>query len=581
MFNFLQRTPKASPAIVIEPSSADQNLTPPDTENSNGNSTGHAATDANRSGTFDGKTSADFTPRPGIFGESAARTALAAVVKAKPRTIMFVAAPRTQGHTRAILALLTEQANDLPPSDAFAAVSSVDDRLSIAILRLSATAAKSLTDAVAEAVEMLSVTLPAAFDSDSYKVARLSLDEELRSGHDTAIDNLKRRALTQNIGLLRTPHGYAVAPMHEGRVVAPDVFKALPEGLKAGVEAKLTAFENELSGVLDNRTDLQQDHRNRLRELDNEVASLTVRASLASLAKTVASLPAIAAWLESLTADLVRNAALFVAAHRKAGGHARAPIEIAQDPGLSRYRINLLTSAGAPVLIVPQDLERADLCGVVHLPPPGTALAPHAVTPGTLSSAGGGFLVIDAHELMSGFGAWPLIKQALASGQTSPLDATSAAARPSNVILPVDARLVVTGDLDDYRAFRSADRDTATKINFITAFDPTIPVSRETERDFAGLISAIIADESLQPVDGAAIAALMHDRTHIVSGTPVLETDLDPVRDVLVLANQNAKSNARAVTLAQDIIVALKQRADADEPFAPYPAAPIIPKVAK
>ncbi|MEQ1697399.1 MAG: AAA family ATPase [Hyphomicrobiaceae bacterium] len=598
MFNFLQRTPKASPVIVVEPPPADPS-TPPDTDDLNGAASPPAANGAGSpgKGTFDGKTSADFTPRPGIFGEDAARAALAVIAKSKPRSIHFVAAPRTQGHTSAVLALLTTQAKALPQADAVAAVSTFDDRQSLTMLRLPAASAKALSDGVAQAIEMLSATLPAAFDSDSYKVARLSLDEELRSGHDTAIDALKRRALAQNIGLLRTPLGYAVAPMHEGRVVAPDVFKALPDGLKAGVEAKLSAFENELSSVLDNRTTLQQDHRFRLRDLDTEISSLTVRAALAALTKsfaeksfagkalagnTFAGTAAVAAWLEALSADLVRNAALFVTASRHAGGYARAPIEIAQDSALARYRVNVLTSpAATSCLTTPQELDRADLCGGVCLPPPGTALVPYALNPGTLATAGGGLVVIDARELMAEFGAWPLIRQALDSGHARPADTASPTARPVNINLPIDARLIVTGDLEDYRAFRNADRDGTRSVKLITAFEPTIPLTRETEREFAGSVSAIVTEQSLLPVDGAAMLALIHDRTQTASGSSVLSTGLDPIRDVLVLANQNARSSARTIILAQDIMSALKQIADANDPVPQSPTAPLIPEVAK
>lgn len=587
MFNFLQRTPKAAPVIAVEPSPADPSAAP-DTEYLNGHEAAGTASPAatgtgdQKAGTFEGKTSADFTPRPGMFGQDAARAAVAAIASSKPRSIHFVAAPRTQGHAAAVLALLTTQAKALPQPDAVAAVSAFDDRQTLTMLRLPAAKAKILADGVALAIEMLSVTLPAAYDSDSYKVARLSLDEELRSGHDTAIDSLKRRALAQNIGLLRTPLGYAVAPMHDGRVVATDVFKALPDGLKAGVEAKLAAFESELSGVLDNRTTLQQDHRVRLRDLDTEVASLTVRAALAALTKAVTFPPAAAAWLEALAADLVRNAALFVAASRRASGHARAPVEIAQDQALARYRVNILApAAAAPALVTPQDLDRAGLCGVVHQPPPGKALTPYAVVPGTLPAASGGLIVIDARELMAEFGAWPLLRQILASGIARPADAASVTARPSNVDLPLDARLIITGDLDDYRAFRNADRDGTRSVRLIAAFESAVPLTRDSEREFASLVSAITAEDALQPVDGPGMQALMHGRTQTASGTSVLATDLDPVREVLTLANQNAKSSARAVTLAQDIMAALKQFDDANESFAQPQAAPIIPEVAK
>ena len=41
-----------------------------------------------------------------------------------------------------------------------------------------------------------------------------------------------RKAQDQNIAILRTPTGFTMAPMHEGKVVKPEVFNALPEGMR-------------------------------------------------------------------------------------------------------------------------------------------------------------------------------------------------------------------------------------------------------------------------------------------------------------------------------------------------------------
>jgi len=579
VFNFFQRTPKASPAILVVPDAADQptaddgsaatatapTSTPippnsPPAVSANGHATSQAA----------GKTSADYTPDASIFGLTDARRAMALIASAKPRALFFIASPRTAGHAAAVRALLAEQAAQIAPADAVAVVSSFDDRRPLSILRLPGPEANALAAGIADAIEMLSVTIPAAFDSDSYKVARLALDEELRSGHDNAIDALKRRALAQNIGLLRTPLGYAIAPMHEGRVVAPDVFKALPEGLKAGVEAKLSAFEAELSGVLDNRTLLQQDYRTRLRDLDQEVASLAVRASLAAVTKAIAAREAAAAWVDALSADLVRNAALFVTAARRAGGSARAPVEIAHDPALARYRVQVLNQqqSAAPAIDYPDSLERASLCGVAHVPPPGVPLTPFSLVPGVLSRAGGGLVVMDARDVVADFGAWPLLNQVCKSGAAQPADAASPIARPAGMSVPFDARLILTGDLDDYRAFCAADPEGARAVRLIEAFDATIPMTPDVERAFNGLIAGIAAEEGLQPVDGAAMAVLMHDRTTAAGAASLLSTDCDIIRDSLILANHHARSQARVVTSAADIISALKRRARQDEQMA-------------
>lgn len=575
MFNFLQRTPKASPAIIVAPDDADRlasgqppSSSPPEVEPAASATNGRRnGSDAKAGSIFDSKTSADFTPDPVIFGLADAEKAMALIASAKPRAMFFIAAPRTLGHAAAVRALLAGQAEKIPPGDAVVVVSTFDDRRPLSILRLPGAQAEALAEGVAEAIEMLSVTLPAAFDSDSYKVARLALDEELRSGHDTAIDALKRRALTQNIGLLRTPLGYAIAPMHDGRVVAPDVFKALPESLKAGVEAKLAAFESELSVVLDNRTALQQDYRTRLRDLDHEVAILTVQAALARLMKATAAASVAAPWLEALSADLARNAALFVTASRRAGGQPRAPVEIAHDPVLARYRVQVLNPYQNAIASteLPDSLERASLCGVAHVPPPGVPLTPFSLVPGVLSRAGGGLVVVDARDVVADFGAWPLLNQVCKSGAAQPADAASPIARPAGMSVPVDARIVITGDLDDYRAFCAADPEGARAVRLIEAFGATVKLTADVERSFAGLISGLAAEEGLQPVEGAAIAVLMHDRTSALDGVPLLSTDCDVIRDILILANHHARSQSRMSTSAADIISALKRRARQDE----------------
>jgi AAA domain len=515
-------------------------------------------------GTFAGKTSADFVPLSGMLGTDGARAALAALAAMKPRSMVFVAAPRTAGHHDAVRALLAEVAVKLPPGPAVVVVHDFD-RDGLGVLRLPPALARILAEGVAEAVEMLSVTLPAAFDSDSARVARSALEEELRSGHDAAIEGIKRKAAAQNVGILRTPRGYAVAPLHEGRVVAPDVLAALPGSLKSDVEAKIAVFEGELVRILEDRTALQQDYRGRIRDLDREVASLAVRAALAGLKVRLGSDPAATAYLDGLKDDLVRNAALFLDAAREAGGNPRAPVEIKGDRRLARYRVNVLAAApaGQDLAACPDALERADLSGEVRAGR-GDESAPAGVRPGVLTRSPGGFVMIDARDLMASFNAWTLVKQAMRLGSTVPARAHAQAvsARAGAIALPVEARIAVTGDIEDYRSLCHMDRDGTQGLRLIQAFEPTVALSADTEREFAGRAAALIRDEQLPPFDGPALAAIMHERTDTTTGRPVVSTDLDAVRHVLTLAAGQARAHDRAVVMAEDVLAAMKQRAD-------------------
>ena len=65
----------------------------------------------------------------------------------------------------------------------------------------------------------------------------------MRYHGEKAVEQVRRRAEAQNIAVVKSLDGYVLAPMHEGRVVRSDVFRALPEALKRNVEAKITTLE--------------------------------------------------------------------------------------------------------------------------------------------------------------------------------------------------------------------------------------------------------------------------------------------------------------------------------------------------
>ena len=79
----------------------------------------------------------------------------------------------------------------------------------------------------------------------------------MRYRGEKAVEHVRRRAEAQNIAVVKSLDGYVLAPMHEGRVVRSDVFRALPEALKRNVEAKITALEEELQSIVATLPDVE------------------------------------------------------------------------------------------------------------------------------------------------------------------------------------------------------------------------------------------------------------------------------------------------------------------------------------
>jgi predicted ATP-dependent protease len=512
--------------------------------------------------------SADLEPLRGLIGHDAARDAVRAIRRLEPRAAIFLSAPRSSGHAEALRTLTRDEAAAIAPGDAVVIMSRFGGSAALDVFRLAPAEATAFRDGVASVVEMLSATIPAAFESDSFKVARIALDEELRSGHDSALDALRRKADGQNIGLLRTTNGYAVVPMHEGRVVRGEIFDALPGSLKSDVEAKLALFEAELLEVLKQRAGLQQLHHERVKELERDAAALSVDAAIGTLLAKFKSRADLGPRLAALRADLIENALLFVAANRDAGGVPRAPIEIARDRRFARYRVNVLARPGGAGdgLELPETLERAELIGMAICDGPGR-LQPDAVVPGALTRPGGGVVMIDVRDLIGTYSAWPLIKHALKSARAAPVAVGEGGLQHSaGLDLPVEVRLVFVGETEDYASWCRLDPDVGRLVRLIEAFPATAPSTAALKSVIARHLAGFASDDGLLPFDGPALYAVIDTLALTCDGDRVTSTELGPARDLMGAASATAQAASRVMVLAADVGTAQAKRMRARQP---------------
>ena len=169
------------------------------------------------------KTTADLKPTEGPIGQTKALEAIqfAAAMKG-PGYHMLVVGPTGSGRRTATRARLQEVASKAERPADWVYVSSFDPTGGFRALKLPAGTAKPFAERMALAIEHLADALPAAFAADDYDLKRRTIEEEFRFSREDALEALRREAETQNIALLRTPAGIAVAPVLEGKVVIED-----------------------------------------------------------------------------------------------------------------------------------------------------------------------------------------------------------------------------------------------------------------------------------------------------------------------------------------------------------------------
>jgi lon-related putative ATP-dependent protease len=487
-----------------------------------------------------------------------------------------VLGPPASGKTTAVKAHLGPKAAEAATPPDWVYVYNFENPNRPKAVRLPHGRARDLARGMIAALDELRGVLPARFEGEDYQARRRAIDEQFRSASEEAVEALSKKAQAQNIALLRTPMGFTMAPMHEGKVVKPDVFNALPEAMRRDVEAKISALEKELGAILERLPQAEKKRRQQLSDLNEEVATAAIRDALVDLHTAFTDVPDAAAYLESAGHDMVRNVALFLATEEESA-IVRRPVDSAQDPRFRRYQVNVMAAngedgaKGAPV-VEEINPTYGNLVGrVEHFAQMGTLLTDFLlIKPGALHRAAGGYLLVDARRLLLSPFAWEALKRAIKAREIRIEQPTEVAGLISTQTLdpepiPLDLKVVLFGDRELYYLLAAHDPDFPRLFKVQADFDDTIKRSSENDNAYARLIASVIREHGLKPLDAAAVARIIDEGARLADDREKLSIELGRISDIVRESDYWSTQSKRKVTGRADVERAIEeqiQRAD-------------------
>ena len=224
---------------------------------------------------------------------------------------------------------------------------------------------RQLRQDMRQLVEELGSAIPAAFESDEYRTRIEQIDAEFGARQETALTELGKEAAGHNIGLLRTPTGFSLAPLKDGEVISAEDFANLPEAEQQQLDRVLAELRTKLERLFRQMRQWRREHRDKVRQLNREVTLFAVGNLMEELKERYADLEKVSKYLEAVQQDVIENAddfrhkeegtpgtvrfagdraALLPALRRQ---HRRRPRRARWFPGRVRGQSDLCESAGA------------------------------------------------------------------------------------------------------------------------------------------------------------------------------------------------------------------------------------------
>lgn len=399
---------------------------------------------------------------------------------------------------------------------------------------------------VRDALQKASAMLSRHVAGDGHQMSLAMLEEDHRQRSNGGIEELKRRAEAQNIALVNTSEGFVLAPMHDGRVVRADVFRALPAALQREVEAKITAFESELHALLQALpgTDIATDDRHMA--LCTQTAERALKPSLAVARKLTAAATGSEALIDAIESQWLIGATDFVRQ-----GDAKASMAL---PPLSVVAASAKQGEGAPV-IVARSVTAADLVGEVGRDGSGAVV----VRPGALSQAGGGFLIVDAWRLVNDPEGYAVLSRAIETATVEPLASSGLAVKAE--AQPLTATVILITERRSLRRLKALDPRLEAHFGEIVHFGDTVTAFDLNEEAFGGWVAALAERGNFRRVESACAAMLYEDARSRAGDMARVSLDAAAVVALLTAAERRASAAGRTFISVDDVKDAVQNRA--------------------
>ena len=484
---------------------------------------------------------------------------------------LFALGPSGTGKRTTISQFLDRRASGEPiPSD-WCYVNNFEDNQKPNALRLPSGMGIELREDMEQLIEELRTAIPALFESEDYQTRKQELQEEFQEKQEAALNEIQERAKERDIALIRTPVGLAFAPVEEGEVVSPDEFQKLSEEKRETVKEDIAKLQEELQEAMRQARQWERKTRERMKELDREVAMLAVGHRIEELKEKYADVEEVLAYLEAVKDDVIDNVDDF----RRGGSEDGEtifgiPMERVREATFRRYKVNVIVdhseSEGAPVIYEEHPTYNNLIGRIEHLAQMGALVTDfNLIRPGALHRANGGYLLIDARELLMQPYAWEGLKRVLRAQEVRTESLSQALSLVSTVSLepepiPLNVKVVLIGERLLYYLLNEYDPDFSELFKVEADFSDEMPRTGENDRLYARLIATMARREELHPFDRDAVARIIEQSSRIAGDNRKLSTHLLSIADLLDEADYWAGDDGRDVVATEDVQKAIDKQ---------------------
>ena len=520
---------------------------------------------------------ADIEPLDRVTGQDRALEAIAfgLAVDAEGYNIA-VSGPPSSGRNTAVHLLVDEAAAAKPPVQDWCYLHNFDEAYRPRSVALPSGLGDDLRRELAQLVDVIRKEIPKAFESDSYQERSRQTLAPFTTEREEALGALRRTADEHGFLVNVTPMGFVSAPRgRDGAPIPAEQINQLSEDQRQELDERGRRVQESVSDTVRDLRRLDTRAREAIETLDKDVTRFVVGPLLDDLRGKYPQ-PDLVKHFNAIEADILANIETLKAATPQGRDQTQlGPPGVADDERerlFRRYEVNLFIThgdepaKGAPVIDERQPTYY-NLFGRLDYQPRFGSLTTDftLIRPGALHTANGGYLILQAPDLLSDPRSWIKLKRSLKSKQIrvedigevlTPLPTVNLVPEP----IPLDLKVILVGPQHMLAMLEAVDPDFSELFKIRAEFEPDAANDESATRSYASFVRRACDVCSLRQFERGALVEVLRYGNRLAGRQDRLSTRYGTIADLSEEANQLAHNEEATVVTAGHVRSAIAAR---------------------
>lgn len=481
---------------------------------------------------------------------------------------LYISGETGTGRNSTIASILHKRVKNEPKPHDWVYVNNFKNSDSAIALDLPAGMGCKLASDMKELIEAFRKDIPKALESNEYESRRAELLENYQTSTNDLFQELEKTAEKLGFALQRTVSGLVIVPQKSGHNYSQEEYEALTEKKRQKLDKQGKELTERLNEVLRQVREQEKATKEALSKSDRDLGMSCLGHRLDPLREKYTGLEKVLLYLDSVQEDVLNTLEDF----KPQSSQPQIPgIKMPrQEPTFDRYQVNLLVDNkdidGAPVVFESNPTYNNLFGRIEHVMQYGGVAVTDftMIRAGALHRANGGYLIIDAREVLLNPFVWDSLKRCIRNSEIRIEDVleqyrfmTMVSLKPEPV--QMRAKIVLIGTPWIYYLLFHLDPDYRKFFKVKAEFDSRVARTPEIIHDYSLFVASHCRAEGLLPFHKSGVAALLEHTARMADDQTKLSSQFMEISDFIREVSFWASKAGRTVVCGDDVRAAAEE----------------------